>query len=259
MEIEEPEPKKFTLVLQPPRPDKYTLEVRWGQNHVYGSPLDLDLRPPNAKAVTIADPPAGKLKADQPIKICLDTSSAGRGDMLCTCKGEDVGEINIDVERRDFTNKFDIKFIPPHEDEYIIYVKWVGRNIKGSPFKIDLIPVNPDKVKASVPKIPANPDDPIEIDISTKGAGYAKLTATCVGTRCGEIPVNLKKIAAHDYHLSVAPPQRDSVSISVLYGGKHIPSSPFSISTLPTNAQGNCQIYFSSNSLLPMFCLIVIA
>ena len=239
VEIEEPEPKKFTLVFQPPRPDRYILEVRWGPNHVYGSPLNLDLRPPNAKAVTIAEPPAGKLKAGQPIKMCFDTSNAGRGEMLCTCKGEDVGEISINVERRDCTNKFDVKFQPPHEDEYIVHVTWAERSIKGSPFKIDLMPVNPSKVEASVPTVPVNPNDPIEIDISTKGAGNAKLTVTCVGTRCGNIPVNLKKIAAHGYHLSVAPPMRDAISISVRYGGKHIPNSPFTINTLPTSAQGN--------------------
>ena len=239
VEIEEPEPKQFTLVFQPPRPDKYTLEIRWGPNHVYGSPLHLDLRPPNAKAVTIAEPPAGKLKAGQPVKICFDTSNAGRGEMLCTCKGEDVGEISVDVERRDFTNKFDVKFNPPHEDEYTVHVKWGERSIKGSPFKIDLIPVNPYKVKASVSMVPVNPDDPIEIDISTKGAGNAKLTAECVGTRCEKIPVSIKKIAAHDYHISIAPPMRDVISISVLYGGEHIPDSPFTINTLPTSAQGN--------------------
>ncbi len=241
VEIEEPEPKKFTLVLQPPRPDKYTLEVRWGPNHVYGRPLFLDLRPPNAKAVTIAEPPAGKLAPGQPIKICFATSNAGRGEMTCTCSGEDVGEIRTDVERRDFTNKFDAKFIPPHEEEYVVHVKWGERSVKGSPFKIDLIPVNPGKVMASVPKVPANPDDPIEINISTKGAGNDKLTAACVGTKCGKIPVLLKKIATHDYHLTVAPPMRDTISISLMYAGKHIPNSPFLINTLPKNAQGNKQ------------------
>ena len=232
----EPQTRKYKLTFQPPNKEKYTLEIKWGDEHIQGSPLHLDLRPPNAKAVTIAEPPAGKLQAGQPIKICFDTSNAGRGEMLSTCKGEDVGDVTVDVKRRDFTNKFDLTFKPPHEDEYVVHVKWSERSIKGSPFKIDLIPVNPNKVKASTPKIPTNPDDPIEMDISTKGAGNAKLTATCMGTIGGKIPVNLKKVAAHDYHLAVKPPERDILSLSVQYAGKHIPNSPFLVNTLPVDA-----------------------
>ena len=234
--IEETEPKKFKLTFQPPKEDIYTLDIKWGESHIQGSPLHLDLRPPNAKGVTIAEPPAGKLKAGQQISICFDTSNAGRGEMQSTCNGEEVGEIDVDVKRRDFTNKFDVSFKPPHEDEYVIIVKWAGKGIKGSPFKIDLIPVNPDKVKASAPKIPENPDDPIEMEISTKGAGNAKLTATCMGTIGGKVPVNIKKVTQHDYHLSVKPPGRDMLSLSVQYGGKHIPNSPFLVNTLPTDA-----------------------
>ena len=234
--VEEQETKKYKLTFLPPTKDKYTLEMKWGENHIKGSPMHLDLRAPNAKAVTIAEPPAGKLKAGQEIKICFDTSKAGRGEMHSSCTGEEVGEINVDVQRRDFTNKFDVTFKPPHEDEYVVHVKWLERSIKGSPFKIDLIPVNPNKVKASAPKIPANPDDPIEMDVSTKGAGNAKLTATCMGTIGGKIPVSVKKVAAHDYHLTVKPPERDILSISVQYAGKHIPNSPFLVSTLPVDA-----------------------
>ena len=236
VKIEEQEPKKYKLTFQPPKKDKYTLEIKWGESPIQGSPLLLDLRAPIAKGVTIAEPPEGKLKAGQPIKICFDTSNAGRGLMHSTCRGEDVGEINVDVRRRDFTNKFDITFQPPHEDEYVIHVKWSEKSIKGSPFKIDLIPVNPNKVKASAPKIPTNSDDPIEMEISTKGAGNAKLTATCMGTIGGKIPVTVKKVAPHDYHLSVKPSERDILSLSVQYGGKNIPNSPFLVNTLPVDA-----------------------
>ena len=234
--VEEKEPKKFKLTFQPPKKEKYSLEIKWGDDPIQGSPLCLDLRPPNAKAVTIAEPPAGKLKTGQPIKICFDTSNAGRGEILSTCNGDEVGEIPVDVKRRDFTNKFDITFLPPHEDEYVVQVKWAGRSIKGSPFKIDLIPVNPNKVKASAPKIPTNPDDPIEMDISTKGAGNAKLTATCMCTIGGKIPVNIKKVNGTNYHLTVQPPERDILSLSVHYGGMHIPNSPFLVNTLPVDA-----------------------
>ena len=228
--------RRYKLTFLPPQKDKYRLEIKTGDSHVNGSPLHLDLRAPNAKGVTIAEPPAGKLKAGQPIKICFDTSNAGRGEMHSTCSGEEVGDIQVDVQRRGFTNKFDVTFKPPHEDEYVVHVKWAERSIKGSPFKIDLIPVNPNKVKASAPKIPSNPDDPIEMNISTKGAGNAKLTATCMGMLGGKIPVSVKKVAPHDYHLTVKPPDRDILSLSVQYGGKHIPNSPFLVNTLPVDA-----------------------
>ena len=239
VEIEEPEPRKFTLVLKPPRPDKYTLDVRWGQNHVYGSPLDLDLRPPNAKAITVAEPPGGKLQAGQPIEMCFDTSNAGRGEMLCTCIGEVVGEISVDVQRRDSTNKFDINFQPPREDKYTLTVKWAGRSIKGSPFLFNLFHTDASKVKVLDIKLSTNPDDPIyEMNISTKGAGDGRLRARCAGLIYGSLPLNIEEIARHEYCISLRPPKDDTVIIDVYFEDIPIPGSPFY--ALPANAQGNC-------------------
>ena len=226
----------FTLTFNPPSPDKYSLTVKWGDDPISGSPFELNLNTPNSKQVSIAEPPQSNLRAGQSIGICFDASNAGRGELTATCEGEKVGEVPVEVNQRGISLKYDFKFVPPHEDVYRISIMFSGKLIKGSPFKLDLVPVNASKVKASKINMPQGLGGPIEMDIGTEDAGNAPLKATCMGSVAGKVPVTVSKLSKHNYKLSVHPPNADIFTLSVQYGSKHIPNSPFFVNTMPTDA-----------------------
>ena len=223
--------KKFDIEFTPPSPDEYTFVVKHKGEEVSGSPLKLNLSKPDYKKVVLTQPPTGKIKAGQSINILFDTFAAGRGELTGVCKGEASGEIPVLVSRKGITSTFKVTFLPPQEDEYSLSVCFAGKNLKGSPYKIDMIPVNPSKVRSSKPTIPDDPSQPITMDICTEGAGNAQLKAKCKGEDSGNVHVDVKKLSKTDYHLTLKPPKRDKLTLSVLYGGKHIKDSPFEIIT----------------------------
>lgn len=221
---------KYSVEITPPNPDQYTVTLKFAGDEVEGgSPLELNLSPPKAKEVRLTQPPIGKIKAGQSIDIVFDTFPGGRGELTAKCTGEEAGDIPVLITRKGITMEHKVTFLPPQEDEYSLEVMYSGNSVKGSPFKIDLIPVNPNKVQCSKPVIPEDLSGPIEMDVCTEGAGNAKLKAKCEGEGCGNVPVDVDKVSKNNYHLKFVLPEKDVFTLSVLYGGKNIKNSPFVI------------------------------
>ena len=139
VQIKEVQPKVYDLSFKPPAPELYTLSATWAGEPIPGSPFMLNLAPPNAKEVMIAEPPSTSLRIGQAIKICFGTSMAGRGELTANCKGNKVGEIPVKVTKRESqSSKYDIELTPLEEDLYSLRVQWGGADVKGSPFAINL-------------------------------------------------------------------------------------------------------------------------
>lgn len=219
--------KKYSVEFTPPSPAEYTVSLKYGESEVEGSPLTLNLSHPRSKDVLLTQPPTGKIRAGQSIDIVFDTFPGGRGELKATCNGEVTGEIPVLVSRKGITMEHKVTFLPPHEDVYSLQVSFGKHSVKGSPFKIDLIPVNPKKVVCSKPVVPK--DGPIEMDVCTEGAGNAALKANCTGKACGVVSVDIDKLSKNNYHLKFEPPEKDVFTLSVLYGGKSVKNSPFVI------------------------------
>ncbi len=231
---------KVSFVFTPPTPAAYQLHITWGGDHVMHSPLRLNLNKTNNRSVTISEAPSGNLKAGENIRIGFDASEAGRGNMSSTCKTGDDQEIEVIVTKQGFTAMYNVEFQPPHEDLYILGVKWEGKNVKGSPFKLDMNPILSSKVIASNFKEPNEPGDTIELDVCIKGARNAELTCTCKGDVVGEIPVEKKRISGNDFHLTASTDtaQPDTYTFEILYNGLPISNSVHTYCTNPPKPEG---------------------
>ena len=226
VEVKEEGDKKFLIFLQSSASDYYNVSITWGGEPIPESPLRLNLHHPNSKEVVVAEPPNASLQTGQAIKICFGTSTAGRGTLTAKCKCKGVS-IPVDVAQRETDrNLYDVQFTPPDADVYHLKVKWAGKPVKGSPFVIDLRPVFAHNVKVTGPNMPKGIKGPVEMGISTENAGNAQVTAKCIGSKAGQVPLNLKKISEHKYKLSFNPPKPDIYTLSVKYGGQHILHSP---------------------------------
>ena len=226
LEIEE---NKYSIIFMPPKPGLYSMAIKYNDENVSGSPLQLNLSPPDAKQVSLTKQPTGKMKMGQAIGICFNSLLAGRGMFTATCKGEELGDIPVTVTRLGTTGTHKISFLPLQEDEYSLCVYYSGVSVKGSPYKIDLIPVKANVVKCSQPVFPKGRSGPVEVDICTVGSGNAQLTATCAGTGDHKIPVNIDKVSKDNYRLKIDPPKDDLLTLTIKYGGKEVQDSPFLI------------------------------
>ena len=223
--------KMFTIKFKPPSPEVYTLAIKIGEEEISGSPLKLNLSPTKAKEVKLTKRPTGKIKAGEYIELMFDTFDGGRGELTATCKGETIGEVQVDILRQGISTEYKVIFLPPHEDVYTLAVQYSGTYLQGSPYRIDLIPVRPNLVRCSEPIISEDGNE-IQVNVCTEGAGNAKLTAKAVGKECGQIPVVIDKKSNINYCLKIKPPQRDRFTLAVLYGNNNVKDSPFSFNTL---------------------------
>lgn len=237
VDIKETEENKFILSFVPELTDFYTWNVKWSGEDVPGAPFRVNSSAANADKVMICEPPTPMLEAGQPIGICFDTSKGGKGNLTATCKGKRIGSIPITVHQRSSDKeKFDVRFRPPEPDIFVVNVLWGEVDVKGSPFTINLMPVDVSKVKVIGPNMIQGPEGPIDLMLQTAGAGRGKVTGTCTGKKSGLVEVVIKETSPDVYELLFIPPQPDVYTFDVQYGGQRVNGSPFIVNTLPADA-----------------------
>ena len=237
VDIKETEENKFILSFVPEPTDFYTWNVKWDGEDVPGAPFRVNSSAANADKVMICEPPTPMLEAGQPIGICFDTSRGGKGSLTATCAGKRIGSIPISVHQRATDkDKFDVRFRPPEPDIFVVNVMWGEVDVKGSPFTINLMPVDVSKVKVIGPNMIKGPEGPIDLMLQTAGAGRGKVTGTCTGKKSGLVEVVIKETSPDVYELLFIPPKPDVYSFDVQYGGQTVKGSPFTINTLPADA-----------------------
>ena len=219
-----------------PTPGYYTLTAEWASDPIPGFPVRLNQNQLKPLEVEVVDPPAGILKVGQSISLGVDASRGGPGQMTGKCSGKKDEDISVIVEKVDGEGeKFKVSFTPLSEDVYSLSVLWEGKDIKGSPFNIDLIPVNAALVKATCPMHPQGLEGPVQVSLSAEETGKAPISAICMGGKSGRVPVEIETLSYYQYMLSFIPPQPDLFTMGVKYGGQNITSSPFYINTYPPN------------------------
>ena len=236
--IKETEPNKFNVTFVPALADYYTLDVQWSGAPVPGSPFRVNSSAADAENVVICEPPTAMLEAGQAIGICFDTSKGGRGELTAIGQGNKIGEIPVSVRQRSVAKeKYDVRFTPLEPDVYVISVLWAGKNVKGSPFTINLMPVDVTKIRVIGPSMPSGLKGPVELMLQTHGAGKGKVTGTCSGKHAGNVEVAIKETSTDIYQMGFVPPQPDIYMLHVQYGGQTLVGSPFLINTLPSDAK----------------------
>lgn len=227
--------------------DIYYLSVIFDGAHVTGSPLKIDLYPlpPDAQKVKVSSPPSGALQTGCPIAISFDTTHAGKGDMTATCRGKTHGDIPLQVDKTG-KHEYKLSFTPPNEDIYSLRVLWSDQQIKGSPFKLDLISKDhpqPDNCKILDAPLPSDliiTDEEIAFCVSTVEAGRGPLTAS---VELVDAPTTesegedddthttpqISKNSENEYKVSYVPLVAGELKMVVLWAGQPIPGSPISL------------------------------
>ena len=233
---DEKEYGNFTVKFAPEQPDMYTLTLEWGGKPIPGFPCRLNRIPYQPDKVVVFEQPVGLMKVGQNITIGVDTAKGGPGKLTSTCSAKKTAEIPVTIETQEEEGKFRVFFTPREQDIYSLSVFWSGKQISGSPFGINLIPVDASRVVSSEPAFPRGREGPVEVMLWTEDAGSAPVIALCMGAKSGRIPVAVRGVGDHQHKLSFTPTQPDLFTMGVKYGDNNINSSPFHINTYPPDA-----------------------
>ncbi|XP_061194597.1 filamin-C-like isoform X3 [Saccostrea echinata] len=131
----------FILKIKPHEPGKHVLQVKYGGEHVNGSPFVLKVNAqPDASKVRVTGPGVehGILATFQS-RFIVETRGAGAGQLTVRIRGPKGGfqvEMYRDSQRdRTILCRYD----PTETGLYIISVRWSGVDVPGSPFQIHIV------------------------------------------------------------------------------------------------------------------------
>jgi len=128
----------FTLNIKPQEPGRHNLTIKYGGEHVPGSPYTLRIAgPPDASKVRVYGPgiEPGVLAAFQSRFLC-DTRGAGAGQLTVRLRGP-KGAFRVEMQRQSQKDRTILcKYSPTEPGDYRIEVKWSGTHVPGSPFAI---------------------------------------------------------------------------------------------------------------------------
>jgi filamin len=130
----------FTLYVKPQEPGKHTLQVKYNDEHVPGSPFVIRVAgPPDANKVRVFGPGIchGVLNKFESRFIC-ETKEAGAGQLSVKVRGP-KGAFRVEMQRKNQKDRtIYCDFDPTEPGQYQICVRWAGVNVPGSPFNVNV-------------------------------------------------------------------------------------------------------------------------
>ncbi|XP_022709435.1 filamin-A-like isoform X1 [Varroa jacobsoni] len=126
----------FELLVTPLESGKHMLSIKYGGQHVPGSPFTIRVAgAPDASRVRVYGPgiEAGVLALYQSRFVC-DTRGAGAGQLTVRVRGP-KGAFRVEMARESTKDRTILcKYDPTEPGDYRIEVKWSGIHVPGSPF-----------------------------------------------------------------------------------------------------------------------------
>ncbi|XP_021372143.1 filamin-A-like isoform X2 [Mizuhopecten yessoensis] len=167
-------------------------------------------------------------KVREEAEFVIDGSQAGPGVPEVTLSGVRA-EINNRVVSLG-NGRFHCTYTPIIPGAYLLHIVWNGRQLKGSPYKVNVIGAFfPHKVSVTGEGLKGGIlGRTSDVMIDVRKAGPGELTAACMG------PSKIAYVELHDnkngtFQLAIKPMEVGRHVMQIKYGGEHVLGSPFII------------------------------
>ena len=245
----------YKISFTPLEVGEHTIEILWCGVSIKESPYKVDIsKQIAANAFTVTGDGLKSAIALDSAKFMILGPESGlisSGLLKITINGN--GKNSTIVSRRDFNpqsgktlisvtdnlnGSYDVQYAIPKAGNYSISITSDGKDVPGSPFKVDVLPSpNAGKCFAFGPAID-NPLalvtlKPLEFKIDSTEAGTGELSITAKDKNLANIPVFLAEdhsIPGKKLHsVKIDLKAQGKYEISMQWSGKHIPKSPLTI------------------------------
>ena len=128
----------YNIKLDPVKPGKYRVSVKWSEDHIPGSPFMLKVYPgADASKCKAYGPGLEDGLVGQESLFMIETRDAGAGTLQVYLHRAFKMAIDRDVRT------LKAKYKPTEPGEYYITIKWSDKHIPGSPFLVKIMPEDP--------------------------------------------------------------------------------------------------------------------
>ena len=131
--------KKYTVLFDPTEKGIYSVAVLWSDKHISRSPFKFGVHPGPDASKVIADGPGlhDDILGSEGLFI-IDAKQAGTGSVSVRVHGTDKFHVNLKPINPPNLSLLKATYTPTQPGEYTLFVRWCGRNVPGSPFRVNI-------------------------------------------------------------------------------------------------------------------------
>lgn len=223
-------PGKYNVSFIPNKPGEYNIQFVFNGEDIPGSPVKTLVNDP--RRIVAHGDGLHKVSADEEAEFYISLQGAGDGEL--TVYGEaPYGDFPVDLlQSPTEKDTYIVRYTPLGVGEHKIHILFAGEPVAGSPYIVKV--VDPRQVKIASDKLEKEPKrftvrHEVDIPVQVPGsAGEGQLEATVLGPDQMSVPSTVTK-ENDGYHIRFVPRQTGQHKVMVMYGGKEVSGSPYSI------------------------------
>ena len=199
--------------------------VKIAGENVPGSPFTVRVVDPSQCSVSHSEPAAGKkAQANSKVTFAVTASEWNIPGVIVELKTP-TGQQELALEPK--ADGLNIgSFVPATTGNYIVIVTCAGENLRGSPLSIAVSDTSKCTILDMIPRY-LQLNHPIELNISTKGAGQGILEAS--STQSGILTTSLIERDSEFYSLLLTPHAIGEATIAIRWNTDNLSNTPFSL------------------------------
>ncbi|CAF3874766.1 unnamed protein product [Rotaria magnacalcarata] len=210
-----------------PEPGEYQVSIKFNDEHIPDSPFNVVIGSPfgDAKKLTIQSLQHKGHEVNRPCMFTVNVNGA-RGRLDARVTAPSGTEDNCIVQEMG-DEHYAIRFIPRENGVHWVHVRFNGRDIPDSPFRVVVGHANadPGRVFASGSGLyQGETGHPCEFLIDTMNAGAGALAVTVDGP--SKVQLDCKEVS-EGYRVSFTPTAPGDYLITIKFAGINIAGSPF--------------------------------
>ena len=220
----------YTCKFSPSIGGKYMVDVLWGNEHIGGSPYQLNFKRKRFNVINGLNLDAKNFHVDVPysFKVQCD-SELGDGVLEVFLKPSNAGKVKVSNLG---SQTYQVIILPCEEGHHMLSVLYGGSHIMGSPYSVTFN----EGGDASKCRIISNDveqtddgKDHVLFLVSAKGAGKGRLTAHLENNSGEREPVIIDPLEDDVYKIHFDLVDDMEYELTTTYDGNHIEGSPFKL------------------------------
>ncbi|XP_006631014.2 filamin-B isoform X2 [Lepisosteus oculatus] len=234
--------KTYSVTYVPKVVGPHKVTVLFAGQHISKSPFEVNVEKAQGdpSKVTAKGPglePLGNI-ANKPTYFDIYTAGAGVGDVSAAIRDPQGNRDSVEVMMEDKGDSvYRCTYKPVQAGLHSIDVSFAGMSIPKSPFTVDVGQAsNPNACRASGRGLQprgVRVRDVADFRVDTRNAGSGDLKVTIKGPKGLEEPVKKKDIQDGNHFFEYYPHSPGKYSVTITWGGQHIPKSPFEVQVGP--------------------------
>ncbi|XP_029167598.1 filamin-A isoform X3 [Nylanderia fulva] len=238
-----------TVEYVPTEPGDYEIGIKFAEQNIPGSPFKIEVVSDSEARNVIAYGPGlqpNMVRDGVPAKFTVDTSKCTKAAPFDVRLSTDKGQTQKPQIKSKGDGLYEVTYQPPPAGSNLhVGVTYDGEDIKGSPYKIKVLPtVEPSKVTLSGPGVSpvCTASFPTDFVVDTSEAGYGDLEVQVVGPDQVPRRVEVQDLGDGKYKATYLPDDCGRYKVNVKYGGKEVPGSPVNVQSVSTGKADQCKI-----------------